>query len=97
MTSKTTAAGARTTMKSFHYDEGDAGEDGYVMFSFFSFTNGKLHIGQCQSVAAKDLEAERAALAHNGWTPGSYRYVNGKAVFVARNSRAALAKIGGAA
>jgi hypothetical protein len=94
---KTTAAGARTAVKTFHYDEGYAGADGYVMFSFFSFTNGKLHIGQCQSVAAKDLEAERAALARNGWTPGSYRYVNGKAVFVARTSRAALTKTGGAA
>lgn len=51
---------ARTATRTLHYYEGFAGVDGYVMFSFFSFTNGKLHIGQCQSVAAKDLEAARA-------------------------------------
>ena len=67
--------------KTFHYSENhNTGVNGYVMFSFFTFTDGKLNIGQSQSIATKDLKREREALARNGWTRAGYKYVNGKAV-----------------
>jgi hypothetical protein len=69
--------------KTRHYSENhNMGVDGYIMFSFFSFTDGKLNIGQSQSVAMKDVALEREALARNGWTRAGYKYVNGKAVLV---------------
>ncbi|WP_439398974.1 hypothetical protein ACRQ5Q_16670 [Bradyrhizobium sp. PMVTL-01] len=50
----------------------------WVMFSFFSFHNGKLHIGQCQTVKEEDVEAQFPYLERGGWTRATYRYVNGK-------------------
>jgi len=69
--------------KTRHYSENhNTGVAGYIMFSFFTFTDGKLNIGQSQSVALKDVAAEREALTRNGWTRADYKYVNGKAVLV---------------
>lgn len=54
----------------------------YVMFGFFSFHDGKLHLGQCQSVKEEDAALEREYLERAGRTKAGYRYVNGKAVLV---------------
>lgn len=69
--------GAYVPSRTFHYTEHDV-LPGYVMFGFFSFQNGKLNIGQCQSVKIEDAQRERDALHAKGWTKAGYRYVNGK-------------------
>lgn len=70
--------------KTRHFDMGEPRtypEGGtYIMFSFFTFTDGKLSIGQCQSVKSEYVEREIAALKKDGWTPASYKYANGRAV-----------------
>lgn len=66
-------------MKTLHFHISEPFE-GYVMFSFFSFRDGELHIGQCQSCPVEDLHQYRAHLVESGWSEGSYKYVNGRAV-----------------
>ena len=62
--------------KTYHYTEHRV-LPGYVMFGFFSFCDGKLNIGQCQSVKEEDAQRERDALRAKGWTKAGYRFVNG--------------------
>jgi hypothetical protein len=69
-------------VKTLFYSENPHACPGYTMLSFFSFTGDDLHVGQSQHVKNEDLAAEKAALARNGWTPGGYKYVNGKAVLL---------------
>lgn len=64
-------------VKTFHYHECEIIE-GYIQFSFFSFQDGKLNIGQCQSVKIEEAQKERDALAKNGYTKAGYKFVNGK-------------------
>lgn len=62
-------------------------EDGtYVRFCFFTFTEDKLSTGQCQSVKLEDVPLEIAALMKGGWTPASYKYVNGRPVLVRKDA-----------
>jgi hypothetical protein len=69
--------------KTLHYSmaEPHSWEDGgqrYVMFSFFSFTDGKYRPGQCQSVPEHLVAAEREALEKGGWTHANAKYLDGK-------------------
>lgn len=66
--------------KTMHYSVNDQYCDGYVMFSYFSFTDGKLNIGQSESVKLGDVAVVREALARNGRTEAGYKYVDGRAV-----------------
>ena len=67
--------------KSRHYTLHD-GLEGYAMFGYFSFENGKLHLGQCESVKTADISVYRKILADRGYTQAAYCYVNGKPVLV---------------
>lgn len=78
-----------TDQRTMHFDMSepyafDGETQRYVMFSFFSFQNGKLHIGQCQSVREDQVAIERSYLEKNGRTHATYRYVDGKPVLVLR-------------
>ena len=68
--------------KTRHYTLHDSLE-GYSMFGYFSFENGKLHIGQCESVKNSEIAHYREILAERGYTQASYKYVGGKPVLVA--------------
>lgn len=68
--------------KTFHYHIGKGALPGYSMFSFFSFTDGRLHVGQCQSVKNDELAIEVTALKRNGWSEASWKFDNGKPILV---------------
>jgi hypothetical protein len=68
--------------KTLHYSESPHAVDGYTMFSYFSFRDGALNVGQCQSVKTEEVALTREALKRSGWTPGGYKYVDGKPVLV---------------
>jgi hypothetical protein len=63
-----------------HYSIGSFGDPGYVMFSYFSFHDGALSIGQCETVPVADLPVVLAAHHANGRTRAGYKYVNGRPV-----------------
>ncbi len=60
---------------------------GYQMFSYFSFRDGKLHVGQCESVKDEDVPAAvlhlETKMGDYCRTRATYRYVDGRAVLVA--------------
>lgn len=63
--------------KTRHYTLHD-GLEGYSMFGYFSFENGKLHLGQCESVKNSEVAHYCNILAKRGMTQATYKYVNGK-------------------
>ena len=65
-----------------HYTLHD-GLEGYVMFGYFSFDAGKLHLGQCESVKVSEVNSYRDILASRGYTQATYKYVDGKPELVA--------------
>lgn len=54
------------------------GLEGYSMFGYFSFEDGKLHLGQCESVKNSEVSIYRNILISRGMTQATYKYVNGK-------------------
>lgn len=68
--------------KTRHYTLHD-GLEGYSMFGYFSFENGKLHLGQCESVKNSEVANYRKILAERGYTQADVKYIAGKATLVA--------------
>lgn len=73
-------AQAATQNKTLCYSVNDHSCHGYSMFSFFSYCDGKLNVGQSQHVKTDDVRHEREALSRNGWTEANWHYENGRPI-----------------